>query len=96
MTRDDLAVIRTHLANERTLLGYFRTALALFASGAGLVSFVPTTTGLALGWTLLATGLATAIAGTGRFFYVRTAIGRAAAHPIDHSAGGTGSQRQAP
>ncbi|WP_247236461.1 YidH family protein [Telluribacter sp. SYSU D00476] len=30
---DQLAVERTHLANERTFLSYFRTSLALLAGG---------------------------------------------------------------
>ena len=34
--RDSLAVERTHLANERTLLSYIRTALALLAGCDGV------------------------------------------------------------
>ena len=39
--RDDLALVRTRLANERTFLAYLRTALALFAGGAVLLQFFP-------------------------------------------------------
>ena len=34
-----LAVARTILANERTLLAYFRSALGAFIGGAGLIKF---------------------------------------------------------
>ncbi len=32
-----LAIVRTELANRRTLLSYLNTAIALFVSGAGLL-----------------------------------------------------------
>lgn len=38
--RDVLAVDRTIVANERTLLGYVRTALALLAAGGSLLHFM--------------------------------------------------------
>lgn len=34
MSEDELGIIRTHLANERTFLAYVRTALAFLAAGA--------------------------------------------------------------
>lgn len=37
--RDSLARDRTHLANERTLLSYIRTALALFLGGGLVLKF---------------------------------------------------------
>jgi putative membrane protein len=37
--RDLLAVDRTVVANERTLLGYIRTSLALMVTGASMVQF---------------------------------------------------------
>jgi len=38
--RDYLAIDRTNLANERTLLAYIRTCIGLFATGAALINFV--------------------------------------------------------
>ena len=38
--RDFLAIDRTKLANERTLLGYVRTSLSLLLSGIGFIQFV--------------------------------------------------------
>jgi putative membrane protein len=38
--RDALAVDRTVVANERTLLGYIRTTLALLAAGGSLLHFL--------------------------------------------------------
>lgn len=37
--RDDLAIDRTKLANQRTLLAYIRTAIMLFASGITFIKF---------------------------------------------------------
>ncbi len=39
--RDRLAVDRTHMANERTLLAYLRTAIMIGASGITLVKIYP-------------------------------------------------------
>jgi putative membrane protein len=39
--RDVLALMRTDLANERTLLAYGRTALMVCASGLTLIKFFP-------------------------------------------------------
>jgi len=38
--RDHLAIDRTIAANERTLLGYVRTTLALVVTGASLIKFL--------------------------------------------------------
>lgn len=37
ITRDHLAIARTKLANERTFLAYFRTAVIFMASGFSIV-----------------------------------------------------------
>lgn len=38
--RDELALYRTHLANERTLLAYLRSGVALVIAGATIMHFV--------------------------------------------------------
>lgn len=42
--RDDLAVIRTQLANERTALAYVRTSLMVAATAVTIVKFFPEVT----------------------------------------------------
>jgi len=37
ITRDWLAIERTHLANERTFLAYFRTSVVMLGSGIGII-----------------------------------------------------------
>ncbi len=54
--RDYLAIDRTALANERTLLGYLRTALALAVVGASALKFLASAPFVVLGWALLAAG----------------------------------------
>jgi putative membrane protein len=75
---------RFSLANERTLLAWLRTALALVAGGVAMIQFVPdlgfpaggpvVSTGLLLG------GLGTALAGYRR--YVRNEAAIAADRPL--------------
>lgn len=63
--------IRSHLANERTLLAWLRTALALVAGGVAVATYAPDlgvpggSGAVALG--LVSIGLATAIAGYRRW-----------------------------
>lgn len=38
--RDELALYRTHLANERTLMAYMRSGIALIIAGATIMHFV--------------------------------------------------------
>lgn len=47
--RESLALVRTDLANERTLLAYGRTALMVTATGVSLIKFFPDLP-LVLGW----------------------------------------------
>lgn len=68
----NLALIRTDLANERTLLAYGRTALMLVATGVSLVKFLNLTAELVvLGWFLIATGAIVGAIGTFRFTSLR-------------------------
>ena len=63
-----LAMMRTDLANERTLLAYGRTALMFTATGVTLIKFVPLSYGLhTAGWLLGGTGVAIGILGIKRF-----------------------------
>lgn len=49
---DHLALDRTVLANERTLLSYVRTALGLLGAGAGAAHFIDDPWLVAGGWAL--------------------------------------------
>lgn len=51
---DELALIRTKLANERTFLAYLRTFVGSFVAGVGLIEFTGNTLSLYTGIALLA------------------------------------------
>ena len=61
--RDELAIDRTILANERTLLAYLRGAVSLVIAGATFMHFVPAGYMHTLGLALLPLGLATGVFG---------------------------------
>lgn len=66
--RDRLAVTRTKLANERTLLAYLRTSVMLVASGATLWRLQPMgELDRFLGMATIGVGLAVAAIGAWRF-----------------------------
>lgn len=74
ITRDWLAIERTHLANERTFLAYFRTSIVMLGVGIGVIRiefFDPVND---LGYLLI--GLAVLILpfGIWRMFHVRKKI----------------------
>lgn len=71
---DRLALTRTDLANERTLLSYVRTALATSAAGVGLVEVFTDPMLRGIGWVLLPTGGLVLLAGLHRFRRVRRAL----------------------
>lgn len=82
---------RTHLANERTFLAWFRTGITLVALGLAAAQFLPRDQGNGLP---LVRGLATIMIGTGAFTVVVGAVryvsGRAridelAFRPAEHS-----------
>lgn len=54
--RDRLAENRTALANERTLLSYVRTALALFAAGVSFINFFRPPIIIVIGWIFIPIG----------------------------------------
>ena len=71
---DRLAISRTDLANERTLLAYVRTALALAAGGVGLVQIFTTHAIMALGWALIPGGALVFVVGVVRFRRARRTL----------------------
>ena len=81
--RDELAVDRTLLANERTFLAYVRTAIMLGVSGATVWKILGAEAGfLALGVFLLALSAAVALVGYARFHKMhRRILGRKDTHP---------------
>ena len=71
---DRLAVTRTELANERTLLAYVRTALTLAAGGAALIQLFAGPLLVTLGWVLLPAALLVLLVGVHRFRRARRAL----------------------
>lgn len=67
---DEMARLRTKLANERTLLAYIRTGLAIVAAGVSLIAFFDSIPAQSLGWLLSAVGLLTLVLGGARFHNV--------------------------
>ena len=74
-TRDFLALVRTDLANERTLLAYGRTALMVSATGVTLLKFFPDSMAVRIaGWPLVALGVLIALFGVIRFARLRSRL----------------------
>lgn len=65
--RDQLAIDRTVLSNERTFLAYIRTALALFATGGFVIRFFDSSLLEVLGWVFIILGIITVIIGKFRY-----------------------------
>ncbi|WP_161484725.1 MULTISPECIES: DUF202 domain-containing protein [unclassified Kosmotoga] len=66
--RDYLAISRSKLANERTLLAYVRTGFMFFVSGLSLIKLFPTETiWVFLGYSLIPMSVFTIILGIIRF-----------------------------
>jgi putative membrane protein len=75
--RDHLALDRTRLANERTLLAYLRTALMLVVAGATAEKVMgDSPTIVATGWAFIVFGGAVAAFGTWRFLSMQREINR--------------------
>ena len=68
--KDLLAVKRTHLANERTLLAYSRTALTLIGLGVLLIKYEPSEVSQIIG--IFSIALAFIISGIGIFRFFKT------------------------
>jgi len=69
-------MIRTHLANERTLLAYIRTSLAFMAGGLGMIHFFPAPFLHLFGWILLGIGVVVLGVGVIRFLIVMRRISK--------------------
>ncbi|MFK7933726.1 MAG: DUF202 domain-containing protein [Saprospiraceae bacterium] len=61
--RDTLALDRTKMANNRTLLAFVRTGLYLSFTGVGIFQFSDTSRFYWLGWVLIGLGVLIAIIG---------------------------------
>lgn len=75
--RDELALDRTVLANERTLLSYVRTALGLLGGGAAAVELFDSAVVAILGWTFIAAALVVTVIGVAGYQRMRRKIRRA-------------------
>lgn len=72
--RDYLAIDRTTLANERTLLSYGRTALMILATGISLIKIFESPGIALLGYALIPISVAIFLIGLHRFLRIRHAI----------------------
>lgn len=69
--RDLLAADRTHLANERTLLAYLRTALTLFIGGVSFIQFFSTLLVKLIGWSFIPLSIIFVVLGFQRFYKMK-------------------------
>jgi len=75
---DALALGRTVLANERTLLAFLRTGVGLSVGGIGVVKFVGHPVIVALGWSAIVLSAPVIIWGVWRFLSIRKFLYRIA------------------
>ena len=65
---NSMALTRTVLANERTLLAYVRTSLTMLVTGVGILKFIEDgMTVLTIGWGMILGGIVILIAGIIRY-----------------------------
>lgn len=65
---ENLGLVRTDLANERTLLAYGRTALMVSGTGVSLIEFFQVSAFFRfLGWSFVVIGIAVGAIGLARF-----------------------------
>jgi putative membrane protein len=84
--RDELAIDRTILANERTLLSYLRGSLTLVIAGVSIIHFVQVGVLYWVGIALVPIGLASGIYGTLRYRKMNRSI-RAIRGTMEHKEG---------
>jgi putative membrane protein len=75
-TTDHLALVRTKLANERTLLAYFRTFIVLLSSGVAILKLELLSEIRSIGILLLIITPILFLIGLFRFLYVKKKINR--------------------
>jgi len=75
--RDELAIQRTILANQRTLLSFLTASLAIAATGATLIRFFPGHWTYWAGWLLLPFSAMLCIYGFRNYFSHKRSIARA-------------------
>ena len=66
-----LALGRTMMANERTLLSFVRTSLGLLGGGIALIKFLEHPGFVALGWILVVASVVFLIWGIKRYRYIK-------------------------
>ena len=74
--RDLLSVDRTILSNERNLLAYIRTALAVLVAGVTLIHFFESHILRVFGWTFIPVGIGILLVGFQRYRKVKQSIER--------------------
>lgn len=72
--RDTLALDRTRLANQRTLLAFVRTGLYLAVTGAGIFQFSDTNRFFWLAWILIGVGIVVAAFGIWTYWNMQRKI----------------------
>src|ERR1700738_1230147 len=72
--RDRLALDRTSLANENTLLAYIRTSLTILIAGVSLIKFFDLGIVHIIGWVVNVFGIVIAIIGGVRYLKLRKTI----------------------
>ncbi len=90
---DEMALIRTKLANERTFLAYLRTFIGSFAAGTGFIKFTGDLFFVRVGFVLTAISPVILIFGLIRFIRVRHLIALPLLERISGVSGETGSAR---
>lgn len=75
LARNRYAKIRTELANERTLLSYFRTGLGCAIAGASSIHFLTGRKSFFAGYGLMVLGTCLTLLGFGRFMMARRRLG---------------------
>ena len=71
---DILTVSRTHMSNERTLLAYTNSFLAMVATGVGLIKFTNDKAFMLIGFVLLCISVIILAVGVYRFIRLRKLI----------------------
>lgn len=73
---DELALLRTKLANERTSLAYFRTFVVFLSSGFAILKLEMLQEIKIVGYFLLIIAPLVLLIGLGRFFYVKRKLSK--------------------